>query len=494
MVRSIFVQTVFWRVLSSLSWVMVSLVTLKLFRLNLTLPLYGLIGVAVLILGCLPALDGGFRTAINRRILSLAGDADRDVFVVFGQRLYSWFGVAALALGVAIMAAYSLTPNARQLQLPFLFYLLLGSTGAVVVLANAYLQQLIGLGLQRRMFAIQTVMAWTTVLVLWAGFRAGLGIWSFILSTSLPQLCAVALAVPMIRIAAPETRLLDLTWDAGDTARLQDLWREASGVLSMQIWTLALYTVDTLLVGWIWTETQVGRYVIAANLFSKLRLLFQSADEAVWPILAAKAANGERISAGIARLNGWIHGAAMTAAALCIPAFLSGYLGGEWTSDAIVAALMAGRFLITGLAAQPAWWLYGHGHMHSIALHVRRELIASIVLSVPLGWWLGPVGVALGFLVGTAAGMLYPLPAEYARAAGIAPVRLLTGLWSRAAAAGLLAALVSLVGIRLDAGWISIVAFAALAAALPPGIAASVAYGRARKAGVTRPLEAAAFL
>jgi len=54
--------------------------------------------------------------------------------------------------------------------------------------------------------------------------------------------------------------------------------------------------------------------------------------------------------------------------------------------------------------------------------------------------------------------------------------------------------LVSLVGIRLDAGWISIVAFAALAAALPPGIAASVAYGRARKAGVTRPLEAAAFL
>jgi O-antigen/teichoic acid export membrane protein len=494
MVRSIFVQTVFWRVLSALSWASVSLVTLKLFQKNLTLPIYGLIGVAVLILGCLPALDGGFRTAINRRILSLGVGAERDGFVVFGQRLYSWFGVVALALGVGILAVYSLTPNARQLRLPFAFYLLLGSTGAVVVLANAYLQQLIGLGLQRRMFAIQTVMAWTTVLVLWAGFRYGLGIWSFILSASLPQLCAVALAVPMIRIAAPETRILDLTWDAADSARLRDLWREASGVLSMQVWTLALYTVDTLLVGWIWTETQVGRYVVAANLFSKLRLLFQSADEAVWPILAAKAVNGERISAGIARLNGWIHGASMTAAALCIPAFLAGYLGGEWTSDSVVAALMAGRFLITGLAAQPAWWLYGHGCMHSIALHVRRELLVSVALSAPLGWWLGPVGVAWGFLGGTAAGMLYPLPAEYARRAGIRPFHLLGGLWSRAVAAGVLAALVSFAGIRLDAGWISIVAFASLAAGIPPAIAVLVAYRRARKAGITRPLEAAAFL
>jgi hypothetical protein len=494
MVRSIFVQTVFWRVASALSWVLVSLITLRLFRKNLSLPLFGLIGVAVLILGCLPALDGGFRTAINRRILSLGGSPERDGFVAFGQRLYSWFGVIALVLGVVILAAYSLTPNARHLRLPFSFYLLLGSTGALVVLANAYLQQLIGLGLQRRMFAIQTAMAWSTVAVLWGGFRAGAGIWSFILSTGLPQFCAVALAVPMIRIAAPGTRIFDLTWDPADTRRFQDLWREASGVLQMQLWTLALYTVDALLVGWIWKEDEVGRYLLAANLFSKLRLLLQSADEAVWPILAAKAVNGERISAGIARLNGWIHGAAMTAAALCIPPFLSGYLGGEWTSDQVVAFLMAGRFLVTGLAAQPAWWLYGHGCMHSIALHVRRELLTALALSLPLGWWLGPVGVAWGFLGGTAAGMLYPLPAEYARRAGLRPLRVLLGFWSRAAAAALIAGAICLAGIRLDLGWVATVGFAATAAAVPPGLAVLVAYRRARQAGVTRPLEAAAYL
>jgi len=494
MVRSIFLQTVFWRVVSALSWVLVSLLTVRLFRLNLSLPLFGLIGVAILILGCLPALDGGFRTAINRRILSLGEGPERDAFVAFGQRLYSWFGVAALVIGMAVLAAYSLSPNARHLQLPFAFYLLLGSTGALVVLANAYLQQLVGLGLQRRMFVIQTAMAWSTVAVLWAGFRGGAGIWVFILSTAIPQVCAVALAVPMIRIAAPGTRILDLAWDPADTLRFHDLWREASGVLQMQLWTLALYTVDTLLVGWIWKEDAVGRYLLAANLFSKLRLLLQSADEAVWPILAAKAVNGERISAGIARLNGWIHGASMTAAAICIPHFLSGYLGKEWTSGTPLAVLMAARFLVTGLAAQPAWWLYGHGCMKSIAGHVRRELAASVALSIPLGFWLGPVGVAWGFLGGTAAGMLYPLPAEYARRAGLNPARVLLAFWSRAAAAAALAGIIAWAGIRLDAGWGAVVVSAALAAGIPPALAAVVAFRRARRAGVTSPLEAAAFL
>ena len=60
----------------------------------------------------------------------------------FGQRLYSWFCAAILVLGTVILCAYSLTPNARSLHLPWAFYPLLGAVSGVVALGSAFLQLL----------------------------------------------------------------------------------------------------------------------------------------------------------------------------------------------------------------------------------------------------------------------------------------------------------------------------------------------------------------
>ena len=163
MVRSIFVQSVFWRVAATLSWALVSLLTLKLFRRHLSLELYGLVGPALQVLGSLPALDGGFRATLNRRMLSAGAGVESDALAAFGQRLYSRLALTATGLGLLLLATYSFTPNAQLMQLPWPFFPLLGSCCGLVVLASSFLQQMTGVGLQRRMFILQLIMAWTSL-------------------------------------------------------------------------------------------------------------------------------------------------------------------------------------------------------------------------------------------------------------------------------------------------------------------------------------------
>ena len=76
---SLFVQTVFWRAVAYLSWALVSLLTIRVFD---SVELFGLISAALLVLGSLPALDGGFRNTLNRRILGRARDEETVQHVV----------------------------------------------------------------------------------------------------------------------------------------------------------------------------------------------------------------------------------------------------------------------------------------------------------------------------------------------------------------------------------------------------------------------------
>ena len=489
---SLFVQTVFWRAVAYLSWALVSLLTIRMFD---SVALFGLISAALLVLGSLPALDGGFRNTLNRRILGRARDEETLRMLQFGQRLYSWFCAAILVLGTVILCAYSLTPNARSLHLPWAFYPLLGAVSGVVALGSAFLQLLTGLGQQRRMFMLQLFMAWASIGILWMGFRVGLGVWSFVLSQSLPSLAAIALATPAIRAAAPGLRLLDFSWSAEDSARLKELWPDSSGLMRFQFWTLMVYTFDAILVACLWQGKLVGQYLLVANLFSKLRLLLQSADEAVWPILAAKTNKAEVIAEGVLRFNGWLWGGAMAVSAVCIPAFIAHYKAEDFSGGTLLTALFALRYLITGIASQPGYWMFGHGHMDLLARLMRRELVCCLTFSVPLGLWLGPTGILLAFIAGSSGSTLLPLHAAFAKASDRPLWTMLRASWSRAALSAGLAATLSLWGLRYWGGdWRLTVMLAGLCLAATLGVAFGAALIRARRSGYTSRAELARFM
>lgn len=459
------------------------MLTLRLLGKNFSRDLFGLSSTALLVLGCLPVLDGGFRTSINRHLLQAKNDAERRGLMVFGQRLYSWFGLFALLVGVAALFLYSFTPNARSLGLPLAFYVTLGSTGSLVVLANAHSQQLIGWGLQRRVFAIQAGQAWLTLALLWVALRNGLGVWSLVISTGGSQIAVVLVTTVLVRAVSPDSRPFELKWGDAERTRLKTLWPESSGVMQMQIWTLLLYAADAILVGCVWSGAQVGHYALAATIFSKIRALLQSADEAVWPILAAKGDKAEQISDGLRRFNGWLYGSAMMTSIVCLPAFVSSYLGGEWEVGSLLFVPFAVRALITGIATQPSWWLYGHGWMRSIAGHVRRELLTALLLSIPLGVRFGPEGVAWAFLAATVSGALLPLPAEYARRAGLSVANVLAGSWLRALFAGSVSALIAWVCLLATDLWQGVMAGACVAASVPLALVAINSIRRSRRAG-----------
>ena len=489
---SLFVQTVFWRALAYLSWALVSLLTIRVFE---SVELFGLISAALLVLGSLPALDGGFRNTLNRRILGRPRDGETLRTLRFGQRLYTRFCAAVLVAGTLILCAYSFTPNARSLELPWAFYPSLGAVGGIVALGSAFLQLLTGLGQQRRMFMLQLFMAWASIGILWAGFRLGLGVWSFVLSQSLPSLVAMGLAAPGIREAAPGLRLLDFAWDRDDTARLKELWPDSSGLMRFQLWTLLVYTLDATLVAWLWQGKLVGQYLLVANLFSKLRLLLQSADDAVWPILAAKTDKAETIAEGVLRFNGWLWGGAMAVSALCIPAFIADYKAQDFSGGTLLTALFALRYLVMGIASQPGYWMFGHGHMELLARLMRRELLCCLALSLPLGLWLGPIGILIAFIAGSSGSTLLPLHLEFARASGRSAWPMLRSSWSRAALAAAVAGGSATVGLRLGGhDWRLTVVVAGVCLAATLALALGMALLRARRAGVTGRAELGRFL
>ena len=148
-----------------------------------------------------------------------------------------------------------------------------------------------------------------------------------------------------------------------------------------------------------------------------------------------------------------------------------------------------------GIASQPGYWMFGHGHMDLLARLMRRELLCCLAFSIPLGLWLGPVGILIAFIAGSAGSTLLPLHLEFARASGRPAWPMLRSSWSRAALAAAVAGGSATVGLRLgghDWRLTVVVAGACLAATL--ALALGMALLRARRAGVTGRSELGRFL
>ena len=185
----------------------------------------------------------------------------------------------------------------------------------------------------------------------------------------------------------------------------------------------------------------------------------------------------------------------MAVSAVCIPAFIADYKAQEYSGGSLLTALFALRYLVTGIASHPGYWMFAHGHMDLLARLMRRELACCLAFSVPLGFWLGPTGVIIAFIAGSSGSTLLPLHLEFAKASGRSPWPMLRASWSRAVLAAGLAAGLSILGLRTTAGdWRLTVALAAVCLGSTLALAFGVALFRARRAGVTGRAELGRFL
>jgi O-antigen/teichoic acid export membrane protein len=482
-VKSVFLQTVFWRALSAGSWGFVSLLCLRLISHHLPQSTYGFIGVAIIIAGLLPSFDGGFRTVINRRLLATSEPEGRRRLVEFSQALYLRLSLLFAVAGLIALLLYKESPNVRALGLPLGWFLVVGASGGLLLFTGASVQALIGVGWQRHMSALQVLMAWLTYLCLWGGFKTGCGVWSFVLYLVVPQAVGGILSLLLIRQVDPAIRLLGMRWESVHTALFRELGRDSLCTLRFQVVTLLLYSADAVIASLVCRPTEAGYYILAANVLSKARSMLISADEAVWPIVAGRGEKAGLISTGVLRFNGWLHGAAMAALCLGAPAFLSHFLRNGWGVGSGLIAVLALRCLITGLATQPSFFLFGLGRTDLLTRHLGRELVVAVVLGVPAAWGGGAIGLAMAFLAATGVGSLLPLIHDYAVIAGRTLTGVLRSLWSRAVFGAAICGGLIAVLLPLTPGWWGAAGVTALAFVCALVTALGIAFCRARAAG-----------
>ena len=478
-----FRATTLWRLFAAGSSVLTALITFHLYDQYLgRAGLFGLIQTAVTVVALLPQFDGGFRLAINRRLLLGGNPIDRRNLVDFAQVFYSWMALFAGLLGMLVLTGYSWNQNARNAGVPWSFYLTLGSLGGWVVLNTAQSQLLVGLGRQRQLFILNVIAAWLNLGILWLAFRQGQTAWAFPLAQGFSLAVPTLIAWWLARLDLPGLRLLTFVLPPGFWPRFQGLRSEAAPAFVCQLVMLFLYGSDVVLAAFLISPRGFDEISLAARLFAILRLSLQSADEAIWPRLAAGAEGAQRTSADLVRVNALVYGAVMAAAGVTLPVFAKLYFH-EIQISPVVLWLFTGRYLISGLASQPAYYLFGHGRFGEIARHIGLEWAVAMVLSVVLAPRFGAAGIAGAFALATLVGVAVPLPWAYTEAAGLRPITHFVGVWWRAGITAVLAAGLAFLGLQWATTWPTVIGAGAVAALATLGMLVGIAWIRATRHG-----------
>jgi len=394
---------------------------------------YGAVLVALQLLAYLPILDGGFRTAINRRILS-ADPKKATSLLSFGQTLYTWlFGLAFLVAAI-VLGAYGLFLECRHIGTSpgISFFLALAAAGTLAFFSQAQINLLLGLGAQAGMWILIGVNSLLNVGFLALFLRAKFDIWAFPSALALASILVYAAGLLLLRMRCPGIPLFSLTITSPLWQHFHSLRKDAWQVFQSQIAILLLFSVDIVLVGILCSPKDAALYGLLSRLFTIMRGFLQSFSEAAWPILARRTQQDERFTDWLLHGNSWIYGFAAGSMAILAAPFLQWYMGPQWRPTDVLCWLFVARFLIVGASSPASYFLYGAGDFRSLSRCCNRELLIASALGILLGHFYGMDGIALGFLLATSAGTLIPLFSIYARRREIPLSRILSQVWLRA--------------------------------------------------------------
>lgn len=421
------------RVFAMASNLVCGLIALKLYG-RLPPEAYGVVVVALTVMGYLPLLDFGFRTTINRAMLAEPAPAERTRLLTFGQVFYGWLGLAVLAGSFLLMSGYSLTPAARSSGQPFAFFATLALAGTLSVIGSTQAGVLVGLQAQAVFFVLTAIGSWVTLGSLWLVLDQGGGVWAFPISTICGVLASYPIALGLVRVREPDARLLTLRADGEFWRYFKRLRADAWHCLQSQLSIVFLYTIDIVLVGILCSPRDAAIYGVLSRMFAIMRGFLQSMSEISWPMIAQRGWGNKALNRVLNRMNAWAVGSVTGAVCVTLAPFCRWFIGEDWAVSPQLVWLMAARFLVTSLAAPAAYLLYGAGDFRSISRYLNRELAAALTLALPLGFQWGAPGIATAFLVSTGFGTFAPIYTAYAAKADETVRGTLWDAWSRAAA------------------------------------------------------------
>ena len=427
-----YLRAVICRMVATASSLVAGTISLRLYGKYLTPEIYGTIIVPLQIMNYLPLLDGGFRTVVNRSILANSRNEDILGTIKFCQAFYSLFALLVLIVAELCMVGYSLTPAGARAREPLTFFLALGLVGTLSVVASAQMSLLIALGSQGQMYSITALTSWLTVGALWIGLRNGKGIWAFPLAGVAALLVTFPLALTLIRRRVPTIRFFSFQVGAEFWRYFNRFKLDAWSCFRSEVAVLVLFSVDIVFVGLLCGPKDAAAYGVLARLFGIVRAFVQSSGEAAWPVIAQQGIEKSAWGGNLIRINAWIYGGITGAAAVILYPFLHWFMGEGWIASTTVLYAVALRFLVTGMASNVTYLLYGSGQFHVLRRNLERELFAAVVFALVLGSFSGVEGISIGFLGATSFGTLFPVIHAYAKLSATSTWKLLSDMWWRA--------------------------------------------------------------
>jgi O-antigen/teichoic acid export membrane protein len=392
---------------------------------------YGVLALALTIIGYLPYLDGGFRTVINRAILAAPDTSKRLELFQFAQKLYSFLALIIIACALLAMVIYGLMPGARAERLPLSFFIVLGLANSLLVISNVQSAAFVALQQQSKVFILQTLAAWTSVNALAWAFARGWELWSIPFASIVSVLVTYPLTLRWVHFALPEVKIFSFFTGTDFWTRFHQMKADAWFCFRSQLTSLVLYSADILIIGYFSPKAEVAIYYVIMRLVGMVRSLLQTGGEVGWPFLAQRGVAQEDAIPWFG-LHGWIYGSVAGAFLVVSIPFCQWYMGPAWTVSPALLTVIVWRFLVVGLGSSATYLLYAAGQFRPISKCLEGELFAGLLFGILGGYFYGTIGVATGFLIATAAGTLIPVFIAYSRAGRVPVGRILGTIWTRA--------------------------------------------------------------
>jgi O-antigen/teichoic acid export membrane protein len=404
-----------------------------LYSRYLDVGIYGVVAVALTILGYLQYLDGGFRTTTNREILGNPSHENKLRLIRFSQTFYSILCLVVLPVALIAMTAYWLTPKVAGSGAPLMFFLAVGATMTVSFLGWAQIGLLVGLGAQTSFFMLNALNSSAMLASLWICLGQGAGIWAFPLST----LGGLAVCYPtglwLIRRKEPHLQIICFQAGAEFWRQFKLIGQDAWPCFRLQVGVFFLFTLDVVLVGLLCRSAQdAAIYAVLSRLLAMMRSFLQAAGEVAWPMVAQMDGDEHAFAAFLLRSGGWLAGSTLGALAFTLSVFLGYYMGPAWTPSHLLVNLLAARALVTTVSSAASYLLIGRGAFGTVARYVQRELAAAVFLGSVLAPRFGMNGIAFGFLASTTLGTLGPMFFAYGKAVRTSGGQLMWQAWWRA--------------------------------------------------------------
>lgn len=371
---------------------------------------YGVIALAIVLVGLLGVLDLGMGSAVLKYVSEHVAREEYDAVnrvIGAGLLFYAFVGtvgaLAAAAVGLFwVDDLFDVPPHLVDdarfafviAGVAFLFTMLLNAVGSI----PAALQRF---GLTTSVtVSLSAANAVATVLLLSSGY----GLRALVVLNMLLPLTATVIFVVFLRRILPEVRLVP-RWDAEQARRIAQFGGYA---LVVTLSSVVLFQLDKLLLGAFAGVAAVTFYVVPAALSQKIHSAASQLATITFPVSSSLSATGEteRVKNLYLRATGFVLLFVVTVAvppSILARPLLEHWLGGAFPArSTTVLILLNATYALVALTAVPFYVLLGLGHVRVAALFAALTAALNVALVILLVPSHGVVGAAVAFLLSNA--------------------------------------------------------------------------------------------